>query len=605
MDSSSPVTSTEWPRTISSTPELLHEFLVREGVDVDETDAHVSMSEVVSVVPPDPFQAVAGVLNTINTNLVNLQNRIDNVGADTVKSEPLVGGGMSSAHDVVLPFERNIKQPFLTNVAGLSIDSPMLRTNFNNMPFSFGTQLKTSVAPISSGMSTSNTNVVYGNIPSTGFSVPSMIMPPISIPPTGNVMDAMQQQINLLSQAVVALTQIMQHAYKPRVVPPTKFCNKLDQHINTFFSQFEQYCHYQYPGSCDQWARLLPNYLEGSYLELYKQLSKKTLDYTIIKSTMVKWCDHEYQRMSERHLQAFNSAVMRKDESVTMFALRLEQLASKAYPGVDMRAHNTLRTAFLKSLPSTIEQRLNDCLIDFDVINGKKVEWDQLVVLADQHMYKIANDMLNKGTSLSGNNYRKELDVEPETVTIDNIRPVLGNSWGGIVQSSAQKLQMNNASIINHHKSPSSKNKELLESCSFCGKKNHQIESCYKFHQICSYCKQKGHFRAQCPEVKYQSAQISSSSDICPFCGKNHLGMYCNNQSSIASNENSGSLKKNYSESSKPQRVKDPSREYKERNNSFPDELGNRLVKPELDLCDYCEDRHARGDCDKRYSLNH
>ena len=95
----------------------------------------------------------------------------------------------------------------------------------------------------------------------------------------------------------------------------------------------------------------MPNYLEGNYLDLYVQLIKKTLDYSTIKATMIKWYDTEHSRKAERYIQVFENARMRKGESVTMFALRLEQLASKAYPGLDMRSHRILRSAFLKALP--------------------------------------------------------------------------------------------------------------------------------------------------------------------------------------------------------------------------------------------------------------
>ena len=111
-------------------------------------------------------------------------------------------------------------------------------------------------------------------------------------------------------------------------------------------------------------------------MDLYVQLIKKTLDYSTIKSTMIKWYDTEHSKKAERYIQVFENAKMRKGESVTMFALRLEQLSSKAYPGLDMRSHRILRSAFLKSLPQIVEKQINDYLISFESVSGQKIEWN-------------------------------------------------------------------------------------------------------------------------------------------------------------------------------------------------------------------------------------
>src|SRR5215469_3994284 len=93
---------------------------------------------------------------------------------------------------------------------------------------------------------------------------------------------------------------------------------------------------------------------------------------------MIKCYDTEHSRKAERYIQVFENARMRKGESVTMFALRLEQLASKAYPGLDMRSHRILRSAFLKALPQVVETRISNYLISFEGVSGRKIEWDKL-----------------------------------------------------------------------------------------------------------------------------------------------------------------------------------------------------------------------------------
>lgn len=73
------------------------------------------------------------------------------------------------------------------------------------------------------------------------------------------------------------------------------------------------------------------------------------------------------------------------DEVINMFALRLEQLTCKKYPGVDARAHNSLRAAFLLHLPKSVETKLWEYCVQTEVITGKKVPCPlgQLVNLAD------------------------------------------------------------------------------------------------------------------------------------------------------------------------------------------------------------------------------
>lgn len=81
-------------------------------------------------------------------------------------------------------------------------------------------------------------------------------------------LDAIEQQMALITQLVSMLTQLMSRTFKPKAEPLQRF-NSAKNNLQTFFRQFERFCDVTYPNQSEDWVTVLGNYLKGTYSDLY------------------------------------------------------------------------------------------------------------------------------------------------------------------------------------------------------------------------------------------------------------------------------------------------------------------------------------------------
>jgi len=400
------------------------------------------------------------------------------------------------------------------------------------------------ISAVSSSLtvSTQPTLTYSSPIMTPSFSESSKPLPSRTIPPNSdNRLDAIENQLAMITRSVSMLTQIIAKAYKPKAVPPRKFNAAKEHNLRTFFKQFERYCQVTYPDQPEDWVIVLGNFLEGSYSDLYDQIIREEISYSAIKDALLQWWDYEAGVRKDKASQEFMLAKRKPGESVNMFALRLEQLANRAYPGVSMRAHDNLRRAFLHNLPAVVEQRIHDYILNHEGATGQKMQFDQIVRLANQHCNELSAEQIE----------------EPEVITISQVKTsqqkrdawseMVGryarkpnNSDRAVVESvptTLPKSTNNRSSRSNNHGngnlSPKTgKNSSKFLFCTHCGKNNHTLSDCYGYNNVCVYCKQQGHSNIDCPEIKQkrsnqslQTAQIPTLE--CPYCSAGHLGKDC------------------------------------------------------------------------------
>lgn len=413
-------------------------------------------------------------------------------------------------------------------------------------------------------------------------------------------LDAVEQQLAMITKSVTMLTKLMVRAFKPKAVPPRKFNAAKNHNLRTFFRQFERYCEVTYPDQPEDWITILGNFLEGSYMDLYDQIIKEDMSYFAIKDSLLQWWDYEVGVKKDKASQEFMLANRRPGETINMFALRLEQLANRAYPGVCMRTHDNLRRAFLYNLPTAVEQRVHDYILNYEGSTGQKMQFDQLVRLANQHCNELASEQ------------PEIVQEEPEVITIAHVKPQThrSNVWGEVVKRYARPKVTDRAvaepashtshtpkslSVIkksdqgrrskgrrSRRRSNSSSSSSEDRYCKYCGKDNHNIDDCFLLNNICPYCRQEGHSYDQCPKRlrKQEKRQLSNpqlSRVRCPFCSEEHLGKDCPNGSHSQCFRREAPL---------PQR--------------------NRRHGQDVNVCDSCGELHKAGACgiDQNRPLN-
>src|SRR5678815_40216 len=278
-----------------------------------------------------------------------------------------------------------------------------------------------------------------------------------------------------------------------------------------------------------------------------------------------------------------------------MFALRLEQLASRAYPGMNMRTHDNLRRAFLYNMPRDVEQRMRDYILNHEGRTGQRLGFDQIVRLANEHYNELG---IEQGKD----------EVESEVITISHVTPKDSaprkNIWNEIVnryaprQTSSPKAQKTKHQENDNFPRSQQKNsgnagraqgstqnarkaqagqqntRRSAKLCHHCGKTNHTIDDCFLYQNICSFCRTKGHQREECRKLQQRKENNQSPSraetPVCPYCSGDHFGINCQRQEDSA--------RTSQRPSPKPQRP-------------------NQGARPKANRCTTCDEVHEPGAC--------
>ncbi|KAL7631360.1 UNVERIFIED_CONTAM: hypothetical protein RMT77_018339 [Armadillidium vulgare] len=580
--------------------------------------------------------AVQGIMDNLVTQMEGLNKQLTEArGEDSIKITPkdeniesLIVISAPSPHvtcttNLLLPFESSTVAPITTSETVSEFlnrvttrDNPT-RTTFSNVIY---TQTPTTTRNTEFGrtfqpINPINTAQVHRNRSETF---------------TTSQFDIIQQQLSILTQTVSLLTVLVNSAQKPKLLEPKVNNYEHEQNLSDFLTYFEQYCEKRYPQSPDQWLRLLEKYLTGKFLRLYNVITKTVTDYTSVKNILLKWYNQEEKKRNENKLKKYHSAKRQPGEDINLFALRLEQLACQAFPGVNMREHESLRTAFILSLSPTIQHKLREFIIQNEMITQTKVSWEKLVMLADSydrefrpdqsfHQEQDFQEIGMNDTHRVNEPQRSEIEV----IQIDTLTPQA--TWSEVLKrgslSKPNRVTHNNTSQNNRQKfSPLNKNPisfnrnnnpQPMKDCSYCGKIGHTHDECYKALGICSYCKTKGHIRKDC--WHYNNSNNSStirrenSTVTCSFCRGNHLGMDCtsrnrNEESSPRKrnsdrNQNQASPNRNRNQSPLPQRIHhQEGRTFENSSNPWIAQ-GAKPKTLNIEDCRMCGDSHVKGKC--------
>lgn len=608
------------------------------GLNIPMTDDGENM------IPADSVRSIVG---NLNAQMSTLQQRLEearqiaeessarNLNLETVvKTDDVVTTNVSIGEREI---KTTLEQPFtLPFEIGNGREDELLNTR--GIPIVTHTSITMSTCGRPVYTQTPTTTTVFTTTPPPMIRFPALPTQQNTTSLTQSQFDILQQQMSVLTQTVSLLTILIDRSHKPRIVEPKPYSYESEQDLNKFFAYFEEYCSSKYHNRPDQWIRLLEKYLSGKFLRLYNVITKTVTQYSLVKEQLIKWYNHEEKRKNENRLRAYHSARRNKGEDINMFALKLEQLACLAFPGVNMREHESLRTAFILSLPVAVQSKLREFIIQNEMGTQKKVPWEKLVLLADS--YERERNQYGSQTqdmfSYSEPNYKNERELPPkqkdiEVIQIDNSTPQV--TWSEMLkrapknvrrEDSPQRGKSNNRqqALQKSNQQPRmtspKKSKMISDSyCTYCGNKGHSFNECYKNLGICSYCKIKGHIRNECYYIKNNKSLSPRKFTLnCPFCEGSHLGINCTSKGNTSNRrvpyQNSG----NTSNSENPSRSDThqpfepsplPQRNPEKRTRTFENSSqqgqttwNNQGAKPRtnyIEDCSMCGYSHYEGDC--------
>lgn len=354
------------------------------------------------------------------------------------------------------------------------------------------------------------------------------------------VIDALLKQNQELVQTISRMMSTMAQGKASKIMPPGKFHLNEGQTLIQFLGAFERYCENKYPSSQDGMLPLLVSYLEEPILSVYKSIIRTTYDYTTIKSKLLEWYKTYLNKEQDDELNKFLEAQMETNETIPLFAIRLEGLAQEAFPENDVKKMRILRKKFLEALPHSVQSQVRTSLKFMETTLGIKISWEKVVEAAEDVSvagggFVIAGsantqpeiidltrnvpfnvvDMMQRplaicekadvGQRSQETPYREE-DVLPQRSNSDENRySTRGNrSYRGNVQR-----HQNTGAIPKNNNTPQRNSRSFSQTNKLSPLRNNNRTSDGNLGTtICNFCKKSGHLMRNC-----------RSRPFCKFCG--------------------------------------------------------------------------------------
>lgn len=336
---------------------------------------------------------------------------------------------------------------------------------------------------------------------------------------------------------------------RPRdVVAPQIFDGKDGDSLLNFLQDFQKYFAEKYDGSDRQQAAELGRFLGGRIKQAYEAMGGPKMRFDELAPKLLRWYGSERVSTRRRSAEQFEKAKMESEDSLGIYALRLERLAGEAFPGSLLEQERNLRHKFWKTVPRDFYKVLADNERSLALRRGghPKLTWSDMISLAE------SEDRYHR-TRYSRGPGQDDLAVVPAETAVwfgtpgspppglGGAKPTSDKVGGGLFlkhdnDKPLPRYPGRDTFINSNRKSglkdfrPSSRKGFLRPPfCHFCGRVGHEEDSCWRKIGACLVCGSDKHDRASCPKV---GEEQEVHRPHCSFCGGGHLGIECKQKQS-------------------------------------------------------------------------
>ena len=185
-------------------------------------------------------------------------------------------------------------------------------------------------------------------------------------------------------QGEKAICDLHDYRYGREVVAPGMFKGDGASSLKSYLRDYEQYFEAKYKGNQRQKAKHLGQYLEGSAKRAYDAIDGGALKYGDLKSKLLQWYQAEKVNQRSNREVAFETAQMLPTDTLTIYALRLERFASKAWPDSAKERERKLCRKFWYTVPSSFANVLASSERNLLLMSEKKrLDWKKIKKLAE------------------------------------------------------------------------------------------------------------------------------------------------------------------------------------------------------------------------------
>ena len=287
-----------------------------------------------------------------------------------------------------------------------------------------------------------------------------------------------------------------------RTVPaPEPYDRMSGQSLAEFLKLFEDYCHHSFRGSDTLWVAELGRFLVGEMHQAFVAHRSPGDSYYVVKKRLLKWYDESKSRREAGSRNAFSRATIGADESVRLYAARLENLFRHAFPKGKVETSRTLLDKFLKSIPRKCRRQVKGA-VGLKEVDGKSLSWSQIIKLVGSIEETFATDVSSDEEASSWT----VMPAEVRPVSALKRQSVTQHSQGGNEVGTLSRYGFGEQYPVPRTDGAglqpsffSEQQRSLALVCHFCGKLGHIQKDCRRRLGLCLVCGAPDHQVSSCP----------------------------------------------------------------------------------------------------------
>lgn len=330
-----------------------------------------------------------------------------------------------------------------------------------------------------------------------------------SVQPGMDPNHSLLRAVNILNRMVSGNTN--------KIPPPLPYDPTRGFPIQSFFTVFEKYAQSMYPQAKEEWSRVLPGFLCGEARMAFDSVDGGRLPYSRVREQL-QLVFGEIQTSREDRVKAFLGSGRLASEPTKLFALRLEDLAVRAFPNMDIDSRNDLKKVKIQStLPDEVQYQVN-----LQVSNQRAVDFKQYLDIVmsiescvQTNQIKQFNATLAQMQTAESFSLNMAEEKKPQSSRVAHFEK----------NQPCQICYRNNHSTDRCYYRNGNGNQSQMV-CDFCQRPNHTSENCYRRLGLCLICKKDSHATKDCPEKRGQT-NYKENKKTCAFCDGSHLMKEC------------------------------------------------------------------------------
>ena len=236
------------------------------------------------------------------------------------------------------------------------------------------------------------------------------------------------------------------------------------------------------------------------------------MDFSIMRAKLWKYCTEAEDLVSANVQDKFLYATIHADEELYLYALRLEQLFIKAYPGQNPSESHELRARFMHSIPEQIKKELEKEFYLMKAIAGTpKKPWASLVTLL-RHRHEYEKKTASTTTPATSKETEEKTPVvwcssSPMSyASVTGTNPRVTPTKPAVRSKSAVQQPPGNGRSRPYRPAPHYQNirprtpsRSRDDLCDFCSIPGHYFRNCRRRLNLCLRCGSDKHHIPTCP----------------------------------------------------------------------------------------------------------